>query len=208
MWPPPAFAVDDPAELEALLAAVRFGSVVTHGPDGMAVTHMPLIYHPEARVLRGHMAAGNPQAQTPAGTQAIVLFRQMDAYVTPAFYPSKAEHGKVAPTWNYEFVHVRGPVSLTRDPVWLRQNVSDLTDRNESSRAEPWKVDDAPEDYVQRMMTMIVGMEIAIEQVECRRKFSQNRNAADRRGVIEGLSASDDPDARTVAAAMRASEPE
>lgn len=205
MYPPPIYAVDDPATVEAMLSAVGLGSLVTSGPDGFTVTHLPLVYDPAAKVLRGHVSAQNPHAHTGDGP-ALVIFQGAEAYVTPAFYPSKAEHGRVAPTWNYECLHVHGPLRWVSDPTWLRANIEAVTDRFEAGRAEPWRVDDAPADWTDKLIGRIVGLEIACARVDVRRKMSQDKRDPDRLGVIAGLAASPDPADQRVAAAMAALE--
>lgn len=205
MYPPPAFAVEDPAEIDSLLRSVGLGALVTHGVEGFAVTHMPFVAA-GSRALHGHMANFNPQQQA-GETSAVAIFQGPEAYVTPAFYPAKAEHGRVAPTWNYETLHVHGRLRWTADPVWLRAHLEALTDRFEADRETPWKVDDAPPDFTDKLIARIVGVELAIERVEVRRKLSQNQRDPERLGVIAGLAASGDLNDQRVAARMRALEP-
>lgn len=201
----PVFAIDDPLELDAMLAAVGLGTLITNGPGGLTVTHIPFVFDPAARLLRGHVSFRNPHSQMGEG-DALVLFSGPDAYVSPAFYPSKAVHGRVAPTWNYEFLHVHGPVRWINDPLWLRQNLEDLTNRHEHDRAEPWRVEDAPPDFTEKLLLRIVGVEVGVERIEGRRKFSQNESDANRRGVIAGLAARPGLPEQRVAAAMMAQE--
>jgi len=202
MYMPEAFAVTDEAEGAALLERLAFGCLVTHGPDGLFASHLPFVYDPERRVLAGHLARANPHRSRAGEDEALVIFQGANAYVSPSFYPSKVKHGRVVPTWNYEAIHLRGRLSWREDPAWLRAHLNVLTDRFEASRAKPWAVADAPEDYLERMIGGIVGLEIAVEEIQAKRKLSQNRDGPDRLGVIAGLSASDSAADRAVAVAM------
>lgn len=185
----PVFDIDDPHELDRELAEGRLGTLITHGPDTFVVTHIPFVYDPVARLLRGHISLRNPHGRSGA-REALVLFGGPEAYVSPTFYPSKAVDGRVAPTWNYQFLHVRGSVRWVHDRDWLRQNLEDLTNRNEAGRAAPWRVDDAPADFIEMLLGRIVGVEVGIEHIEGRRKFSQNESRENRQGVLDGLAAS------------------
>ena len=189
MYAPEAFTITEPAEIDAMLARAGLGVLVTGGPNGFTATHMPFVFDAERRQLRGHMARPNPQPLTGEGP-ALVIFQGVHAYVSPGYYPSKAVHGRAVPTWNYEAVHVHGQARFTDDQDWLRANVAALTGRFEAGRPEPWSLADGPADYVARLLRGIIGVEIAIERIEAKRKLSQNKDAADRAGVIEGLAAS------------------
>jgi len=202
MYRPEAFAVTDPVEIEAALVSLRFGCLVTHDPDGLFATHMPFLYDAGRRVLSGHMARPNPQWERAGDVEALAIFQGAEAYISPSWYPSKAKHGRVVPTWNYEAAHVYGRLSWRHDADWLVAHVTALTDRQEASRPEPWAVSDAPADYIRGLTKGIVGLELAIERVEVKRKLSQNRAAPDRQGVMTGLSASSYEADRNVAAAM------
>lgn len=202
MYVPEPFAVTDPEEVDALLGAARLGVLVTSGSAGLAATHLPFVFDPARRQLRGHMARPNPQPATGEGA-ALVIFPGLSAYVSPSFYASKAVHGRSVPTWNYEAVHVHGQVRFIDDVEWLRSNVAALSERFEAGRAVPWSLDDAPADYIARLLRGIIGVEIAIDRIEAKRKLSQNRDAADRAGVIEGLEASGQAGDAAIADAMR-----
>lgn len=202
-YPPPIYAVDDPEELRALLRATGLGTLISPSAEGVTTTHMPFFYDETANTLRGHLARNNPHSQLPPGP-ALALFHRMDAYVTPNWYPSKARHGRAAPTWNYEFLHVTGPLRWIEDPDWLLANVSEISDRYEAGQPSPWKVADAPTDYIDKLIPHIIGLEIAIERIECRRKLSQGSKAEDRDGVIAGLSERDAPGDGPVVEAMKA----
>lgn len=202
----PGFDIDDPGELDRLLAAGGLGSLITHGPETHVVTHMPFVFDPAVRTLRGHIALRNPHSQVGA-RDALVLFGGPEAYVSPAFYPSKAVDGRVAPTWNYQFLHVRGPVRWIHDQQWLRQNLEDLTNRHERGRDVPWQVSDAPANFTEKLLRRIVGVEVGVERIEGRRKFSQNESQENRKGVLEGLAASPGLAEQRLAAAMALVEP-
>jgi transcriptional regulator len=197
---PEAFAVSDPEEVAAMLAAARLGALVTQGPGGLFASHLPFLHDCDGGRLIGHLARANPHRdQAPGGSEALVIFQALDAYVSPGWYASKAEHGRVVPTWNYEAIHVHGRARWFTDAGRLRELVGRLTDRFEAARPEPWSIDDAPADYLERMLGAIVGVEVEIERVLAKRKLSQNRSAADRQGVIAGLSASPETSDRLLA---------
>jgi transcriptional regulator len=185
------FTVTEGAEIEAMLASVRLGSLVTHGPAGLCVTHMPFLYDASTRTLRGHIARSNAQRGRDGGGDALALFVGPNAYVSPNSYPSKQQHGQVVPTWNYQSVEVYGALRWTDDRDWLRTNVAALTDRFEAEQHKPWSLSDAPADYVERLLGAIVGVELAVSRVEARRKLSQNRTEPDRLGVLAGFLAGD-----------------
>lgn len=203
MYVPAHFDAKEPEALLASLAAKRMAVLVTMSEQaGLFATHLPMLWDGERRVLEGHIARGNPHWKQGA-TQALAILPGPEVYVSPSLYPSKAEHGKVVPTWNYEAVHVSGPVEWFDDAERLKGVVRHLTDRHEAGRAEPWAIDDAPEDYVRAMLRGIVGVSVKAERIEAKRKLSQNRSAEDLAGVVSGLSGAADPSAREVGALMR-----
>lgn len=192
MYNPPHFQVTDLPRLHAAMQAVPLASMVTAGPGGLTASHLPLLLAPSAGPhgsLRGHLAKANPQGHLPEGTEAMIIFQGPDAYISPSYYPSKQAGGKVVPTWNYIAVHAYGRLRWITEASALRQLVEDLTSRHEAGRTPPWEVADAPADYISAMLGGIVGFEIPIERIEGKFKLSQNRNAADRQGVIGGLTA-------------------
>ena len=152
--------------------------------------------------LYGHLARANPQWRLPPAGEAMALFMGPDAYVSPSWYPSKQEHHRVVPTWNYVTVHAYGTAEFYEDPDRLLALVTRLTERHESPRPAPWAVSDAPSDFIRGQLKGIVGLRLPIARLEGKRKLSQNRNAEDRAGVRAALSASDRPADRAVAAAM------
>jgi transcriptional regulator len=139
------------------------------------------------RTLRGHLARNDDQWRCPVLGEVLVIVRGPDAYISPAWYASKAEHGRVVPTWNYVTAHVYGRVTVHDDPAWVEQNVRDLTDRHEAGRPQPWSVDDAPPQFIEKQLRAIVGVELLVTRIEASFKLSQNRSAADVDDVISGL---------------------
>lgn len=203
MYVPEAFAVTDVAEIDALLERIPLGCLVTHGPEGLFASHLPFVSG--QGVLAGHLARANPHRDRAGRGEALVIFQGLEAYVTPNWYPSKAEHGRVVPTWNYEAVHVYGQITWREDAEWLRANVEALTKRFEADQADPWAVSDAPPPHVERLLAGIVGVEFRIERIEAKRKLSQNRPEADRQGVIAGLAGAETGDGPRMADLMRSS---
>jgi transcriptional regulator len=207
MYTPSAFAINDLDELHQQILGTRLAMVVTHGEQGLQASHLPLLFNPDHGpngTLYGHFARANPQwRELQNGAEALVIFAGADAYISPGFYPSKAEHGKVVPTWNYVAVHAYGTAEVFTDADRLRTLVSALTDRHETGRASPWKVADAPADYIDGMLKAIVGFALPIQRLHGKRKLSQNRNAADIAGVREGLAASPDVHDQALAHLMR-----
>ncbi|MGA2711697.1 MAG: FMN-binding negative transcriptional regulator [Bryobacteraceae bacterium] len=188
MYNPDLFAETRLDVLHAFIRTHPLGILVTNGAEGPEATHLPLFLDTSAGLLRCHMARANPQwQQLKAGGQVLVIFSGPDHYVTPNWYPSKREHGKVVPTWNYLAVHVAGPARLFDDTLSLIRHLQELTDSQEAGFAAPWSVADAPPGYIEGMTKAIVGVEIAVERIEGKRKLSQNRSADDRQGVIAGL---------------------
>ncbi|KAA0988493.1 FMN-binding negative transcriptional regulator [Pseudomonas sp. ANT_J12] len=207
MYNPSSFAIKDLPDLQQQILATRLAILVTHGEQGLQASHIPVLLDAEQGpngTLYGHFAKANPQwKDLQNGAEAMVIFAGADAYVSPGFYPSKAEHGKVVPTWNYVAVHAYGVAEVFTDANRLLNLVSALTDRHEASRAQPWKVADAPADYIDGMLKAIVGFALPIQRLEGKRKLSQNRNAADIAGVREGLAASPDAQDQALAHLMR-----
>ena len=203
MYVPAHFAADDADEVIARLAGRSAGILITIDEDGVPVgTHLPILWDRERRVATGHIARANSHWKQGAGVGLIVL-SGAEAYVTPAWYPSKAEHGKTVPTWNYEAVHISGQVEWFDDAARLEAVVAELSRVHEQDRAEPWSIDDAPRPYIDALLRGIVGVSLKAERIEAKRKLSQNKNEADFAGVERGLAASGDPMAQDVAALMR-----
>ncbi|MDG5484375.1 FMN-binding negative transcriptional regulator [Mycolicibacterium gadium] len=202
MYIPSFNRIDDDGEIRRFVAAARSAEFVTVDPDGVPVaTLLPIMW--EGDVVLAHMAKANPQWKSIApGSPALLIATGAQAYVSPSWYASKAEHGRVVPTWNYSAVHLSGRVRVHEDREWLRDVVTRLTGVHENVRREPWHVSDAPERYIDGQLGGIVGLEIAVTRVEGKVKLSQNRSEADRRGVVAGLLAESRYEAAEVAAAM------
>jgi transcriptional regulator len=193
--------------LHGLIRAHPFGALVTLAAHGLEANHVPFEIDPDPApfgTLRGHVARANPVWREPArGADALVIFQGPQIYVSPSWYPSKQEGGKVVPTWNYVLVHAYGTLRAIDDAAWLRAFVEKLTDRHESARPDRWHVTDAPADYVDQMVGAIVGIEVPIARLVGKWKVSQNRPAADRAGVIAALEAEGGETARAMAALVR-----
>jgi transcriptional regulator len=205
MYTPPAFREDDPAALAAIMREAGLSTLVTSTEDGLVATPLPLIFEAsegEFGTLYGHVARANRQWQLAPTGEALAIFSGPDAYVTPSWYASKREHGKVVPTWNYVAVHAHGPVEFFDDAERLREIVTRLTLRHEAGRAEPWAVSDAPDRFIDAQLRGIVGLRLPITRLFGKRKMSQNRPEADRVGVVAGLGGSVREVDRTVAALM------
>jgi transcriptional regulator len=209
LYQPPAFREERPEVLRGLVRSARLGMLVSNGPDGVPdVTHLPLLLVEEGGaepLIIGHVARGNPHWRRLADAgRALAVFTGVEAYISPNWYASKAEHGKVVPTWNYEAVHVEGPVEVVEDAERLRDFVSRLTEAREALQPRPWSVEDAPAPFVAGQLRGIVGVSLRVERLVGKRKLSQNRPPADRDGAIAGLGASGDARDRDAAAAMEA----
>jgi transcriptional regulator len=200
----PAFSAIDDDAARAFVDGVGSGWLVTNTPDGPPnATLMPIIWRGD-RVI-AHMAKANSHWRSIGdGAPARIVVGGPEAYVSPTWYATKREHGKVVPTWNYLAVHLIGTVRVHRDVAWLRDVVTRLTDTHEGSRREPWHVTDAPDDYITAQLNAIVGIEMQIESIEGKAKLSQNRSADDRAGVVDGLRhEAGDPGAAAIALAMQ-----
>ncbi|MGO4257603.1 FMN-binding negative transcriptional regulator [Marmoricola sp. RAF53] len=202
MYVPRFNAVEDEAELRALVAEVGSAELVTTGADGYPrATLLPVIWDGD-RVI-AHFARANPHwREIGEDAAALLVCAGPQAYVSPSWYATKAEHGRVVPTWNYSAVHLTGRARVHDDPEWVRAMVTALTEKHESGRPAPWAVTDAPEEYLTKNLRAIVGVEIRVERVEGKAKLSQNRSEADRRGVIAGLGVDGTPGAVEVAEDM------
>jgi transcriptional regulator len=203
-------------DIADLLENIRAADLVTATADGLLATMLPLIYEPpgiseaagEHGRLMGHLARNNRQWKVPPIGDAMAIVRGPDAYISPGWYATKREHGRVVPTWNYVIAHVRGGLIVHDDVDWIDANVRALTERHEGRRglAEQWSVDDAPAAYIAGQLKAIVGVEIAISRIEAKFKLSQNRSADDVVGAIEGLVATGDSTSAATAVEMRAVE--
>lgn len=199
MYQPAHFVESRPEVLHELLRQHPLGLLITHGPDGLAANTIPFLFEPATGAggpegacgqLVGHIARANPLWKTAsAESEVLVVFQGPQAYVSPGWYPSKAETGKAVPTWNYVMVQAHGRLRAVDNPVAARSIVSRLTAVHEANQARPWSVDDAPPDYLDAMLRAIVCIEIAVDKLEGKWKVSQNQPAANRAGVVAGLHA-------------------
>ncbi|WP_017462817.1 FMN-binding negative transcriptional regulator [Dyella ginsengisoli] len=203
MYLPGHFSETRDQALHGLVDAHPFATVLVPDASGVAVNHLPLLR--QGDVLRGHVAGGNELA-TMDGAAVVAVFHGPQGYVSPNWYPSKHETGREVPTWNYAVAHVHGRLRVVRDAGWLRDLLDALTDRFEATEPAPWKVADAPADHVQKLLGAIAGIEIAIERIEGKFKLSQNHPAANRAGVVDGLTRRAQGDDLALAALMQAQE--
>ncbi len=206
MYEPPLHRNENLAELHALIRSRVFGLLISNGAEGLVANSVPFVLDPAASrlgVLKVHLARANPQwrdlEQRP---DALVVFQGHDHYITPSWYATKRETGKVVPTWNYTMVQAKGRARIM-DDAWLNRQVEELTEMLEQRREQPWAVGDAPADFIAMQRRAIVGVEIEILEIRGKWKTSQNRNAADRAGVVSGLDALGDQDSRAMASLVR-----
>jgi transcriptional regulator len=195
MYVPEHFLMDD-AAVRDLFVHHGAGDLVTSTSQGLVATMLPFVYDPDAGphgALLGHVARNNEHWRLPPVGEALVILRGPDAYVSPGWYASKAEHGRVVPTWNYVTAHVHGELVVHDDVEWVGKLVRRLTEKHESGRPSPWSVSDAPPAFVAGQLRAIVGVELRIGRIEAKAKLSQNRPAADIDGVVQGLRADGEP---------------
>ncbi|MCC7274314.1 MAG: FMN-binding negative transcriptional regulator [Alphaproteobacteria bacterium] len=211
LYNPPHFRETDRAVLDDFIATAAFATLVTAGADGPIVSHLPMLLDAvpaPGGSLIGHVARANPQWRaSDLDRPALAIFMGPQAYVSPSWYPSKAAHGKVVPTWNYAAVHVTGRLSTFDEPDALRALVDRLTATHEATFASPWRTTDAPDDFIRAQLKAIVGVRLEIAGVEGKMKLSQNRTQEDRAGVVDGLERRHEPAAAALAAMMRTAPP-
>ncbi len=199
----PAFYQEKRREVQFdLIRTHPLGLLISAGPGGLMANPLPFTAYPEEGdgVLRVHVARANPRWRELAdATECLIVFSGPHAYISPSWYPSKAENHRTVPTWNYATVHVWGRPRIHEDAAWLRRQIDDLTQAHEGTRPAPSKVSDAPADFVAAQLKVIVGIEIAVTRIEAKWKMSQNRSEADRHGVVAGLRADGGPDQTAVA---------
>jgi transcriptional regulator len=190
MYLPKHFAEDDVAEMHALMRANPLATLVSHGPDGLNANHIPLLLtdaEPHGK-LQGHVARANPLWKEDSVTgEVLVVFHGDESYISPSGYATKAEHGKVVPTWNYVAVHAYGELRVIDDPDWILAQVSALTATNEATLPQPWAVTDAPADYIGKLLGAIVGIEITVTRLLGKWKVSQNQPPANQASLIRAL---------------------
>ncbi|WOH52991.1 FMN-binding negative transcriptional regulator [Bradyrhizobium sp. sBnM-33] len=202
MYIPPAFRIDDMADIHRTMREARSATLVTATEEGLIGTLLPILLdESEGRngTLYAHVARANPQWKLVPFSEAMAIFAAPEAYVTPSWYATKQETHRVVPTWNYVAVHAYGPVEFFDDADRLFDVITRLTDLHEESRRDRWAVADAPAEFIKAQLKGIVGLRMPITRLDGKRKMSQNRNPADRAGVIDGLSKSDRPEDRVVA---------
>jgi transcriptional regulator len=191
MYVPAHFLESRTEVLQALIERHPLGTLVAVTPEGLTANHIPMLARLEAGgggTLRGHIARGNSLwRELASGARVLAIFSGADHYISPTWYPSKREHGKAVPTWNYATVHLKGTISFTDDVTWLRAFVTELTQANEAGRPNRWHVTDSPADYIEGMLRAIVGFEIQLTSYVGKFKGSQNRAVGDRDGVRQML---------------------
>jgi len=186
MYIPRHFVVEDPIAQE-FLETLKSGHLVTNTAEGILSTMIPVTFDKISRSIIGHVARANSQWSEETSQEALFISAPVDSYISPSWYASKQEHGRVVPTWDYMLAHVYGNLIIHDDVDWLRKAVSDLTDSFEEKRDNPWKLTDAPEDYVAGQLRAIVGVELKVSRLEVSFKMSQNKNKADLDGILAGL---------------------
>jgi transcriptional regulator len=206
MYQPRQFEQSSLDDMHALIAAHPLGALVVRGEHGLTTDHIPFELAPPTPeapygVLRAHVARANPVWRDD-GREAVVIFQGPHAYISPEHYEEKAVSGKVVPTWNYAVVHAHGSVRAIDDPAWLLGLLERMTDRHEARRAHPWKVADAPRDYVDALLKAVVGIEIVVGRMEGKWKASQNLSQGDQARIVAGLA--HDPGTAGMAALMAA----
>lgn len=192
MYQPDDFRVEDISEMHALMRARPFAALVSAGSAGLYASHLPTVLKDDERygVIECHLSRANPHwSDLAEGNEALMIFQGPEGYITPSWYPSKALHGKVVPTWNFAVVHAYGRPEVVKEKDWLLRHVTELTAQQESNEAKPWAPTDAPDTYIEVMLRGIVGFRFAITRLKGKWKMSQNREIQDRAGVVKGLSA-------------------
>jgi transcriptional regulator len=193
--------------MHSLIVSRPLATLVTLGASGLIASHIPLVLEDDGSpfgVLKGHISRANTQwRDLDSNVQALAIFAGHQHYITPNWYPGTKEHGKEVPTWNYVVVHAYGPLNVIHDEHWLLTNVEKLTDIQESSSPVPWKVSDAPQDFIRSQLKGIVGLELPIQKLEGKWKVSQNRSEPDRNGVIEGLAQLNTPESIAMKALVK-----
>jgi transcriptional regulator len=187
---PDHFRIEDVSQMHALMRAKPFATLVSGSSAGLYASHLPTVLKNEGTygVIECHLARPNPHCKDLAdGNETLMIFQGPQGYITPNWYPSKAQHGKAVPTWNFAVVHAYGRLEVMKDKDWLLQHVTELTAQQESNEAKPWTPSDAPNNYIEVMLRGIVGFRFAITRLEGKWKMSQNRDLQDQAGVVEGL---------------------
>lgn len=211
MYCPAHFEESRPEIMLGLIAQHPLATVISSGSSGLVADHIPLLHESEqgtAGKLIGHVARSNPLWQAAQGTEHLLVFQGPSAYVSPNWYASKAESGKVVPTWNYAVVHVHATLAASHDPAHIRAVLEKQTRRQEAEQIRPWALADAPEDFTERLLGLIVGLEFRIVRMQGKWKVSQNQGLANRQGVIAGLQALQRDEASSMADLVHAFAPQ
>ena len=191
MYLPKHFAESDISVMHALMRANPLATLVNFGPEGLDANHIPLQLDAETGpngTLRGHIARANPLSKrATVDGEVLVIFQGTQGYISPSGYATKAEHGKVVPTWNYTAVHAKGALRLIDDPDWILTHLRSLTAEHEAGLSQPWAVDDAPTDYIGKMLAAVVGIEISMTSVIGKWKASQNQPAVNQASLVAAL---------------------
>ena len=190
MYQPDHHRVDDLSLMHALMRARPLAALISGGAEGLYATHLPTVLKDDGPygLIEFHLARANPHWKYLAQCdEALMIFQGPEGYITPNWYPSKAEHAKVVPTWNYAVVHVYGRPEVMQETDWIRRHVAELTAQQERNEAEPWALTDAPETFIEAMLRGVIGFRLAITRLEGKWKMSQNRDIKDRDGVVSGL---------------------
>ncbi len=202
MFIPSKFRQGNIEELISIMQKYSFAALVTQSETGIEATHLPMIVssEPDKLYLKAHIARANPIWESVAnGSNVLVIFNGPNCYISPNHYPTKKEAGKAVPTWNYVVVHVEGSISFIHNSEWIYDAIDTLTTTHEAELKEPWSISDAPDEYIQKILPAIVGIEIEITSMIGQWKLSQNQPVVNQRGVVEGLSKSLDSSAVEVA---------
>ena len=203
MYCPEAFAENRPEILRTLIQRYPLATLITMGSNGLEANHIPLYLLPGEgphQVLHGHVARANPLwREAPPDGEVLVIFQGPQHYISPSWYATKAETGKVVPTWNYAVVHAYGPLQVRDDPDWVRQQMVALTAQQENGFTLPWQVDDAPQDFTERLIGQVVGIEIPISRWAGKWKVSQNQPVGNRDSVVAHLEQQKQPDSGAMA---------
>jgi transcriptional regulator len=210
MYQPPHFRNNDLPQIRAFMREQRFATLISSGSLGVYATHLPTVTKDDEpyAMVECHLARANPHWKDLAAVdEALMIYQGPHAYITPNWYRSKAEHGKVVPTWNYVALHAYGRPEVIEDADWLRRHVAELTAQEEANEPRPWALSDAPNDYVERMLQGIVGFRFRVARLEGKWKMSQNRGPEDRDGIARGLRARNHGDDLRIADTIRAFDP-
>ncbi|HCE1838700.1 FMN-binding negative transcriptional regulator [Vibrio parahaemolyticus] len=207
MFIPRKFRQEKIEELLAVIQKYSFATLVAYSDNGMEATHLPVLLESvgETLILKAHIAKANPLwKKVQNGSDVLVIFNGPNCYISPNHYPTKAEHGRAVPTWNYVVVHVKGSISFVTDPDWVYSVIDGLTTKHEAGSSNSWSISDAPKEYIQKMLPAIVGVEIEVNSLEGQWKLSQNQPELNQQGVINGLSSLNEPASQAVASMVRA----